>query len=139
MKLQKNLQFLSLIITIIIFILIVYFTIYNIKSSKVKSNVVIETLINQSPIPSDITPNLEDNFCKFYESDSSDSNLENACKNLTNANCKNTKCCAWAKSEGKEQCYAGGKNGPTFKTDNAGTNINFDTYYYMNKCYGNCT
>jgi hypothetical protein len=134
-----KLQFLSLLITVVIFILIVYFLFYNIKSGKLNSNIIVGSLVNQNAIPTDIIPNLEDNICKFYESDSSALNLENACEKLTSANCKNTKCCAWAKSEGKEQCYAGGKNGPTFKTDNTGTNVNFDTYYYMNKCYGNCT
>jgi hypothetical protein len=118
----------------IIFIIIIYFLVNNF--SIIKQNIIIETLANQT---NDITTNLEDNFCKFYESDSSASKLESECNKLTNANCKNTKCCSLAKIEGKEKCYAGGKNGPTFKTDNGGNKINVDSYYYMNKCYGNCT
>ena len=93
---------------------------------------------NQSPIPSSTTTNLEDNFCKFYESDESAGNLEEACNSLTNSNCKNTSCCVLAKTGKKEKCYAGGNSGPTFKSDNSGNKLDFDSYYYMNKCYGNC-
>ena len=89
-------------------------------------------------VPVDVTTSLEDSFCRFHDSDTSAQNLNDACAKLTRGHCMNTKCCVLGKKDDISKCYAGDKTGPTFKSDNQGNKIDVDSYYYMNKCYGNC-
>jgi len=57
----------------------------------------------------------EDAFCEYHRGNSSI--LEGECGKLTQKNCLKTTCCGWA-SPGK--CVAGGKDGPTYNTDENG-------------------
>jgi hypothetical protein len=95
-------------------------------------------MINQSNIPDEAPTSLEDSFCRFYDSNDSAINQNEACNKLTQESCMNIKCCAWGKNGSTEKCYAGSITGPTFKSDNEGKPLDIDSYYYMNKCYGNC-
>jgi hypothetical protein len=88
--------------------------------------------------PNTATTSLEDSFCQFHDSDASAQNLNESCGKLTKSNCMNTKCCVWGQKGETSKCYAGDKTGPTFRSDNQGNKLDVDSYYYMNKCYGNC-
>ena len=70
---------------------------------------------------------------KTYAGKSSD--LETQCNNITQDKCNSLDCCVWTSNS---KCVAGGKDGPTFKTNSNGQNIKIDNYYYKNTCYGNC-
>jgi hypothetical protein len=117
-----------LFITILIFIVVASFAI--------DSKGYLQEAMKSRPI--DATKSLEDSFCRFYDSNESATNQDNACGKLTRGNCMNTKCCVWGKKGNTNKCYAGGATGPTFKSDNKGNKLDIDSYYYMNKCYGNC-
>ena len=79
----------------------------------------------------DIPPPLQ-NFCNVYGS--------SKCNDLTNENCKSSKCCVLLNGQGTNtkktqdnsnlKCVGGSANGPTFQTD-------ADSFYYMNKLYPN--
>ena len=86
----------------------------------------------------DSTENLEDSFCKYYDSHNSAVEQNYACSKLTQNNCRRTKCCVWGTHGNNSQCIAGNERGNTFKTDNEGNNIEIDSYYHLDKCYGNC-
>jgi hypothetical protein len=131
-----NFHLLSLLLSVIIFIsLLVFILNNNIVKTKLQNSYLIESMAN----PVAPTSNLEDSFCRFYDSNNSAMSQNESCGSLTQTNCMNTKCCVWGKNSDGEKCYAGGVSGPTFRTDRQGTNINMDSYYYMNKCYGNCS
>jgi hypothetical protein len=117
-----------LFITILIFIVVASFVI--------DSKSYLQEAMKSRPI--DATKSLEDSFCRFHDSDTSAQNLNDACAKLTRGHCMNTKCCVLGKKDDISKCYAGDKTGPTFKSDNQGNKIDVDSYYYMNKCYGNC-
>jgi len=124
-------------IVMIVIIYIIYIFYPNITT--INSNTITrENMANQSNIPTEATTSLEDSFCRFYDSNDSAINQNEACNKLTEESCMNIKCCTWGKSGATEKCYAGGLTGPTFKTDNEGKKIDIDSYYYMKKCYGNC-
>jgi hypothetical protein len=96
-----------------------------------------QTIFNViTPYPSeilhtDIPPPLQ-NFCNVYGS--------SKCNDLTNENCKSSKCCILLNNSTKNidknknisnpKCVGGNANGPTFQTD-------ADSFYYMNKLYPN--
>ena len=96
-----------------------------------------ETIFNvTTPYPKeilqkDISPPLL-NFCNVYGS--------SLCHDLTNENCKSSKCCILLNGQGTNtektqdvsnpKCVGGSINGPTFQTD-------ADSFYYMNKLYPN--
>lgn len=96
-----------------------------------------ETIFNvTTPYPKeilqkDISPPLL-NFCNVYGS--------SLCHDLTNENCKSSKCCVLLNGQGTNtektqdvsnpKCVGGSINGPTFQTD-------ADSFYYMNKLYPN--
>jgi hypothetical protein len=86
----------------------------------------------------DSTENLEDSFCRYHDSHNSAVELNNSCSRLTHNNCLKTTCCVWGTHGNKSQCVAGNERGTTFKTDNEGNNIEIDSYYHLDKCYGNC-
>jgi hypothetical protein len=104
-----------------------------------------ETIFNvTTPYPKeilqkDISPPLQ-NFCNVYGSS------DNMCHQLTNENCKSSKCCVLLNKQGTDtneftnetkekkpiisnpKCVGGSDQGPTFKSD-------ADSFYYMNKLY----
>ena len=121
-------MFLFLLITIIIFKVAMVFLI--------DSQGCLQESMKTRPI--DVTTSLEDSFCRFYDSNDSAQDLNDACGKLAKGNCTNIKCCVWGQKTGESKCYAGDKTGPTFKSDNQGNKMDVDSYYYMNKCYGNC-
>jgi len=72
--------------------------------------------------------NLGDSFCEFYGSKPHELELET--HKLTFGNCIKNRCTVWANNK----CLAGGKNGPTYKTENGGKDkIKITDYYYMNQ------
>jgi len=72
-------------------------------------------------------------FCETYRGKSHE--LESHCNTLIEGRCKTMDCCVWTNAS---KCVAGGIHGPTYKTDQSGNTIDFDNYYYKNKCYGKC-
>ena len=119
---------LFLLITIVIFIIVMVFAI--------DSRGDLQEAMKTRPI--DVTTSLEDSFCRFYDSNDSAQDLNDGCDKLAKGHCTNIKCCVWGKKNDESKCYAGDKTGPTFKSDNQGNKMDVDSYYYMNKCYGNC-
>lgn len=119
-----KLHFFCLIITIIIFICLIF--------TFRTTNYLTEAMKNKNN-PNSATTSLEDSFCRFYDSDKSVKNLNDSCGKLTKGNCINTKCCVWGQKNDNGKCYAGDARGPTFKTDNQGNKLDVDSYYYMNK------
>jgi len=83
-----------------------------------------------------IVENSVSNFCKSTKGKSH--RIEEKCKKQKDTTCKTLSCCVLAmkKGEKKGQCLAGTKLGPTYHTDENGNDVNFDYYYYQNKCYG---
>jgi hypothetical protein len=73
----------------------------------------------------------ENGFCK--SNDSNAAVLEKKCNQLSKKNCNVVNCCVYLNDD---KCVAGDSNGPTFITDDKGKNIDIDTYYFRNKCYG---
>jgi len=74
------------------------------------------------------------NICDKYEGDSEA--LEKHCETLENGVCKVSGCCVLATNGATSKCVAGSATGPTYQSDENGTPLNFDYYYYKNKCYG---
>lgn len=62
------------------------------------------------------------------------SEINSLCNQLTQKNCKVSSCCVLLEGN---KCVGGSKDGPTFRTENK-EKLNFDYYYYKNKCFGNC-
>jgi hypothetical protein len=85
---------------------------------------------------SDLLDSMKKGFCKVNSGDSSKLNKE--CKKLTKDVCNMTECCVYAKTGNKESCMAGDELGPTYQYDDKDNKINFDYYYYMGKCSGDC-
>ena len=100
-----------------------------------------QTIFNvTTPYPSEILqkdiPLPLQNFCNVYGS--------SKCNDLTNENCKSSRCCILLNNETENsneniekntnfsnpKCVGGSANGPTFQTD-------ADSFYYMNKLYPN--
>lgn len=76
-------------------------------------------------------------FCTVNEG-SSDT-LESDCNSLTKDTCNMTECCIYAYNSDNPdgKCIAGSKSGAMYQSDENGSLIDYDYYYYMNKCYGN--
>lgn len=68
-------------------------------------------------------------FCENYRGKSGE--LNNACLNLTNDNCKSSECCVLVQGSNGNKCMAGNITGPTFKKDDDGNLISMDAYYYQ--------
>lgn len=123
------------IIVVVVLLLLVIIKIKEIDlnapkpESKLVQQVIVETLDMLSS-EEDIVLNPSESFCESYLGNSLE--LERACNKLTESNCATTKCCVYA----REKCVAGGKDGPTYKTDKNGKLITLDSYYYMGKCRG---
>lgn len=79
----------------------------------------------------------ENSFCKSFIGNSG--NLNKQCGELTKKNCLKTDCCVYAKIDEGPKCYAGNKDGPTYRFDKNGKSKNMDYYYYKDECFGaNC-
>ena len=78
--------------------------------------------------------NMHANFCETYREKRNE--LEEKCNELTKKNCLATSCCVYANIDGSEKCMSGSKHGPTYRTNDDGTNKQLDYYYYKNKCFG---
>jgi hypothetical protein len=78
--------------------------------------------------------NMHANFCETYRGKRHE--LEEKCNELTKKNCLATNCCVYANIDGSEKCMSGSKHGPTYRTNDDGTNKEVDYYYYKNKCVG---
>jgi hypothetical protein len=128
------------IIVVVVLLLLVIIKIKEIDlnqpkpESKLVQQVIVETLDTLGGVSSqeNIAFNPVESFCESYLGNSME--LEGACNKLTEGNCAQTKCCVYT----GEQCVAGGKDGPTYKTDNDGKLITIDSYYYLGKCRGLC-
>ena len=59
--------------------------------------------------------------------------INEKCQELSATNCALPSCCVLVNGT----CMAGNNNGPTFSTHN-GMNIDYNYYYYKDKCYGAC-
>ena len=131
------------VIIIIVVVLLLLLVLINIRGidlnenktgSKLIQKVTVETFdsTSDSTIDLDKIMNKKHTFCESYLENSGE--LEKACKQLTQSNCSDIKCCVF--NNGK--CAAGDINGPTYKTDKDGNLITMDTYYYLGKCKGKC-
>jgi hypothetical protein len=82
---------------------------------------------------------IQGGFCHKYQGKSH--LLEEHCNKLAKGVCKVSGCCVLAhdSDDNSNKCVAGNALGPTFLSTDDGTDLNFDYYYYKNKCYGkNC-
>ena len=70
-------------------------------------------------------------FCKTNEGNATV--LEKKCNNLSKLNCNTVNCCVHLNGT---KCVAGDSTGPTFTSDDNDKDIDIDTYYFRNKCYG---
>lgn len=95
---------------------------------------VTNTTLNPYPGQSFFTgTQFSDTFCASYGSNPADLNTK--CGALTAENCNETSCCILLAGK---QCVAGKEDGPTFRTDATGNDIDYAYYSYKNKCYGSC-
>jgi hypothetical protein len=129
---KENLKVIIIIVVVLLFLLVLI----NIKGinlnekkieSKLVQKVTVETFDSTSDINLDKIIDKNHTFCESYLGNSVE--LEKACKQLTQSNCADIKCCVF--NNGK--CAAGDINGPTYKTDKDGKLITMDTYYYLGK------
>ena len=142
--LNENFIYIAIII-LVIFGLLVYINFNNIdlnkpQSKKLIQTVTVETFGNRETFgnPSDeLVQNIDfsgaNSFCESYRGNSS--NLNIACKGLTDENCSSTSCCVLVQGQNGNTCMAGNATGPTFKKDADGKLISMDAYYYEGKKY----
>jgi len=132
-------------VSIGIFTMIVFFSIFNIsfeeKNKKLKKEITLETL---EPFEVDITKedpnvikmlgNLESNNVDvaFCQNSMSSSEKNENCKKLTKESCVNVGCCVLINGE---KCVGGDESGPTYLTEN-GKDIDIQYYLFKNKCKG---
>lgn len=127
------------IVVVILFGFISFFSVYDSRypsnsTSQLKEVVTIEKMTrHDNAKKTDLEMDSANSFCKSHENLSSASNLEKSCSGLTNDTCKLVSCCVLLNGN---KCVAGGKYGPTFKTETNGSKRNVDYYYYQKKCYG---
>lgn len=101
-----------------------------------KKEIIVENMENNEK-----NNNKEDNktyvsdFCKKLEGKTHE--IEKMCEKEDPELCKHRSCCVLAGIGNTEKCVAGSKLGPTYHTDDNGKDINYEYYYYKNKCYGN--
>jgi len=62
------------------------------------------------------------------------SELHGTCTKLSNKNCKEASYCVLLNNK---KCVGGNASGPTFLTNN-GEKVDYDYYYYQDKCFGKC-
>lgn len=112
-----------IIIGAITFFAMIKFDLTPVKNSHVEKIVDIEGFSS-----------MEEGFCKSHEGDQN--KLNESCGTLQKDNCLATSCCVYAKMNGDTKCYAGDKNGPTFRRNSDGKTYDIDYYYFRNKCFG---
>ena len=107
----------------------------NNETKKVKQEIIIEALTQKEKINNILNDTTAD-FCETLKGESH--SIEKRCKMQRPNVCKTLDCCVLAmkKGERRGKCLAGSKVGPTYHTDKNGNDLNFDYYYYQNKCYG---
>lgn len=135
--LNENIQEIIIIVLVVIFLL-VFINIkgINLNAPKPDSKLIQQVTVEGFDSENDINVMMSSSsevFCESYLGDSE--NLEKGCNDLTESNCADVKCCVY--NNGK--CVAGDVHGPTYKTDKDGKLITLDSYYYLGKCYGNCS
>lgn len=126
------------IVVVILFGFISFFSIYDSRypsnsTKQLKEVVTIEKMTNRDKLNTDLEMDSANSFCKSHDNLSSANKLEKSCNGLTDENCKSVSCCVLLNGN---KCVAGGKYGPTFKTETNGSKRNVDYYYYQKKCYG---
>ena len=99
------------------------------KNILFQSNTYTET----DPEEKELDFNGANSFCENYRGQSGE--LNKACDNLTNDNCKSSSCCVLVQGSNGNKCMAGSANGPTYKKDVDGNLISIDSYYYKGKQY----
>jgi hypothetical protein len=143
-----------LLVTLFLFLITLFFAFRDYPLNKPEPKKVVTDVVTIETFENDIdkkekikkmeimkevdSMNLDGNkgFCQIHSSHSSSSNLEESCNNLTKRNCNDVDCCVWTSNN---KCSSGNIDGPIFKTDKNGNEINIDYFYYKNKCYGkNC-
>ncbi len=123
------------IIVVVVLLLLVIIKIKGINlnppkpESKLVQQVIVETLDTLGGLSSEVITefNPMGSFCDSYLGNSME--LEDACNELTEDNCTQTRCCFYT---GKK-CVAGDKDGPTYKTDKDGKLLTIESYYYLGK------
>lgn len=130
-----------LLVSLFLFIILIISVLYNKNENTTKENMTVEKAEDNiekrdmNNKTNDLMKQIENGFCNKYHGKTHE--LEKACEKLTNNNCKMSGCCVLANLENKGlKCVAGDKQGPTYQNDEKGNDINFDYYYYENKCYG---
>lgn len=145
----ENLLYIAIIISIIVGLL-VYINLKDIDlnkttTKKLTQTVTVDTYANRESFTNSVSnegSNLEqaaqdfdfsgpNSFCESYRGNSSQLNV--ACKGLTDENCSSIPCCVLVQGQNGNKCMAGGVNGPTFKKDTNGNLISMDAYYYEGK------
>ena len=104
----------------------------NIRVSDVESNLNKSKSEPEHPLLNKI----KGGFCHKYQGKSH--LLEEHCEKLASSVCKVNGCCVLAHNSenNSNKCVAGNALGPTFQSTEDGMDLNFDYYYYKNKCYG---
>lgn len=98
----------------------------------------IDKVVTVEAFEESIAKRIEKGFCKHHKGQTS--KLEKDCNTFTKENCLATDCCVWALplSEQQNKCVAGDNNGPTFRSNDKGKDLDIDKYYFQKKCYGKC-
>lgn len=116
-----------IVIFVSLFIGIFFFLFFELKleNNKLEQRIVIENMRSRK--------NLENGRNHLCNKSKTSNDREKMCNGLSETNCKNIDCCVFLSNN---KCVVGDESGPTFKTDENNKNINFDYYYYKEKCYG---
>lgn len=122
---QNYLSILTIIVVVLILLVTMAIKGINLNSPKSESKLVQQVVIETLDTLRGSNSTLAASFCESYLGNSQE--LEGACNQLTENNCAQAKCCVYA----KEKCVAGGKDGPTYKTDKDGKLLTIDSYYYL--------
>lgn len=102
---------------------------------KVKKEIIVEGMETKNKTLFDnIIQETTNDFCEKLKGNSH--LIEKQCEKQSNNKCKQRNCCVLLHNNNESKCVSGNKFGPTYHTDEQGKNINFDYYYYQNKCYG---
>ena len=132
-----------IILTLILYILIVLFSLYNEDLNKILPEpsdekigkiVTVEGFdITNTDTTNDL-PNKspETSFCELYSM--VPGNLELKCNNFNERSCNIPSCCVWRNGN---KCVAGDKLGPTFH-GTVESPISTKFYHHKNVCYGLC-
>jgi len=123
-----------LLVSLFLLIGLIYIVLNNIhlKTNDEFKRATQQVIIVEGMENNDDTPNLD--ICSKYKGDSIET--EKHCSTLEEGVCKFSGCCVLAGNGSTKKCVAGDSTGPTYQSDDDGNPLNFDYYYYKNKCYG---